>query len=265
MKLTLLFNLWVLIFHSGLACAQKFSFIKSIPSHAKFFTTDKLGNFYLIENYEIKKFDPDGNFLSSYNYKNLGSIEYLDATDPFKIMLFQPEFLKIRTLDNKLTIQREVDLNHLTTLGLPRLACVADDGNFWIYDQQSQRLIKIEPDGKVLLTGNAFSQYISGELNFKNLTATEYWLLMSDADSSTLVFDKFGNYFRSMPTADFMSCQANGNLLYFLRGNRFHAIDINNLKETVLESPDLTGALEVRMEQHRMYVRRKDMVEVYSF
>ncbi|MEO8150493.1 MAG: hypothetical protein ABI723_22875 [Bacteroidia bacterium] len=245
--------------------AQQFSLIKTIPTTAKFFTTDKLGNFYTIEQNEIRKYNSDGDSLCSYNYKNLGTINYLDATDPFKVMLFQPEFLKIRTLDSRLNIQGEIDLNYFNDLGLPRLACVTDDGNFWIYDQQNQRLIKIDQKGNILLTGNSFNQLIDHSLNPRLLVATDTWLMMRNADSTVYIFDKFGNYYRNIPLIVTGNFQATENRILYFKENRLYTLDIDTGKESILETPELTGTSAVRMEQHRLYVKKANALEVYSF
>lgn len=259
--LSFLFSLFGLQIVHG----QSFTLIKSIPVESKYFTTDKLGNFYVIENSEIRKYDNNGDFLLSYNYKNLGTINYIDATDPFKVMLFQPEFLKIRTLDSRMNMQGEINLNYNSELGLPRLACVTDDGGFWIYDQQNQRLIKIDQKAKILLIGNSFNQYVDESLNPKSLISTENFLLMRNNDSTILVFDKFGNYYRDVVQAGIINFQANGNLLYYFKDDRLFSIDLNNQKQAMLDTPQLSGAMQVRIEQHRLYVKRNNQLELYSF
>lgn len=265
MKQYLILILWIFIFNVKLSPAQTFTLIKSVTTESKYFTTDKLGNFYVIENSEIKKYDSDGIFLLSYNYKNLGTINYIDATDPFKVMLFQPEFLKIRTLDSRMNMQGEINLNYFNNLGLPKLACVTDDGNFWIYDQQNQRLIKIDQKGTILLTGNSFNQFVDQSLNPKNLIAADNFLLMRNNDSTIFVFDKFGNYYRNIILSGLKNFQAGGNQLFYFKDDKMFSIDLNNLKESTLETPQLTGASQVRLEQHRLYVKRNNQLELYSF
>ncbi len=250
----------------SIAQTQKVTLIKTIDTKGKFFTTDKLGNVYIIEKSEIKKYNENGDLQQTYNYKDLGAINYLDATDPFKVMLFQPEFLKIRTLDSRLNLIGELDLNYQHDLGLPRLACVTDDGNLWIYDQQNQRLVKIDQKGNKLLAGNSLSQTLNqSTLNPKSLVATDTWLLMRNVDSTIYVFDKFGNYFRSVQVNCDENFQARGNLVLYLNAQIIYSRDVTNGFEKKLELPELKGAQVVRMEQNRLYLKKEDKLEIYSF
>src|SRR5206468_842074 len=87
-----------------------YNLIKSIPLHASFFTTDNLGNAYVVENNELKKYDPSGKLLSNYSEKNLGTLKFVDVGNPLKIILFYPDFQQINILDSKLLLESTIQL-----------------------------------------------------------------------------------------------------------------------------------------------------------
>ncbi|MBL7925466.1 MAG: hypothetical protein JNK61_01030 [Bacteroidia bacterium] len=259
-------GLFLFVFiHAIHAQTDNYKLIKTIPTTAKHIYTDRLANLYLIENYEIKKFDNEGVFFKSYNFKDIGVLQYFDATNPLKLMLFKPEFNVIRNLDNRMNLQGEINLNQFVQLGLPRLACVSDDGNYWIYDQQNQQLIKVNPSGKVLIVGNSFNQFLNQNINPKQLIAAENWLLLSNNDTSLLVFDRYGNYYRNIQLPHNLNIQVSANQLLFFDGQKLTSIDLNNYKETTISNQIMQQALEVRLELHRIFILKNDSIAIYSF
>lgn len=247
------------------AQTDNYVLITSIPTTANHIYTDRLANLYVIENFEIKKYNSQGTFFKSYNFKDIGLLQYFDATNPFKLMLFKPEFNVIRNIDNRMNLQGELNLNNLSQLGLPRLACVSDDGNYWIYDQQNQRLIKLDPNGKVLLEGNSFNQFVSQNLNPKQFISAENWLLLQNSDSLFLVFDRYGNYYRNITIPSFYNAQVSGHQLIYFSQTGLTSINLNNYKETTLSNAIFIDAIEVRLELHRLFVLKKNVIEVYEF
>ncbi|MFI5142352.1 MAG: hypothetical protein ACHQII_08350, partial [Bacteroidia bacterium] len=57
----------------------------TIKSTSDFFTTDNLGNTYLIKGEEIKKYSQTGDLLKIFSNKTTGKITSLDATNPLRI------------------------------------------------------------------------------------------------------------------------------------------------------------------------------------
>lgn len=259
-------NLFILLFlKAGLLLSQNYELITKIPVEEGFFTTDRFGNFYTIRKMEIKKFNDQGVFYRSYNFNDLGYLNYMDATNPLKLMLFKADFNTIRIIDNRMNVQGELQLTYNPDLGLPKLACVTDDGNYWIYDQQNQRLVKVNQLVETLIIGNSFNQFIEIPLNPKLLIAAENWLVMRNQDSTFFVFDRFGNYYRNMVIAGIKNIQVRGHLIQYFKQGKLFIIDLDTMKETFLETPLMKDATEVRMELHRLYIRKNNQIEVYSF
>lgn len=257
--------LFLFLFSAKLLVAQPFELITKVAIDDANFTTDRFGNFYTIRKMEIKKFTDQGVFYKSYNFNDLGNLNYIDATNPLKLMLFKADFNIIRIIDNRMNMQGELQLTYNTDLGLPKLACIADDGNYWIYDQQNQRLVKVNQLVETLLVGNSFAQFIETPLNPKLLVSAENWLVMRNSDSLFFVFDRYGNYYRNLNVPDIKNLQVRGHYLQYFKEGKLYIFDIDTMKESYLESPLMQDATEVRMELHRLYIRKNNQLEVYSF
>src|SRR5260221_3284834 len=68
--------------------------IKKIPfTEVAAFTTDKLGNVYVVSENMLLQFDNNGLPVNHYSEKNLGRLAYVDAVNPLKLLAFYPNFV----------------------------------------------------------------------------------------------------------------------------------------------------------------------------
>lgn len=105
--------------------------------------TDKLGNKYLWDSYELIKKNSKGEFLFSWQNPAGGKISWIDPGDPFRILTFSKEANQVLWLDNKLApIADPVNLDQLSILGVSGI-CSSKDGGFWILENSTQMLIKL--------------------------------------------------------------------------------------------------------------------------
>ena len=81
-----------------------FLLIKNISIDAKDIQTDRLGNLYIIsKTNQLYKYDSRGNLLGTLNYKYLGNINFIDASNPFELYVFYKELNEVLFLDNNLS------------------------------------------------------------------------------------------------------------------------------------------------------------------
>lgn len=244
---------------------QKFSLIKTIDAKDVWeFTTDKLGNLYVADDKVISKYDLNGNFLCSYSDYDFLNFRYLDATDPFKLMLFSPEFQNIRLLDSYFGLSGQLYLFNYPEMGLPALASATDDGNYWIFDRQNLVLRKIDMRGNVLISSTYL--YLLYERNYlpTYMHSNRDWIIMNNQNNELLVFDRFGNYYKGvvLDSAEFQ--QVTGNLLFFIQNNKLIAFNFTELKQSTVETPDLSDVSAIRIESQRLYIFRKNQIEIIS-
>src|SRR5687768_4036966 len=97
------FYLLLTIFIFSFTGEKKYVLLRSNPSEAKYLTTDDLGNAYMVEKNELKKYSAEGILLATYSNNNLGDLTVVDASDPLKLLLFFKDLSKIIFLDNTLS------------------------------------------------------------------------------------------------------------------------------------------------------------------
>lgn len=99
--------------------------------------SDGIGNFWTISGSHVNKINLEGKMLATYSSKFLGLPSSIDATDPFRILVFYKESQHLVVLNNDATIIGS-PLN-LIELGLGEVSCVcrSSRGGFWMLNPEN--------------------------------------------------------------------------------------------------------------------------------
>jgi hypothetical protein len=247
--------------------ADSLTVVTKIEVSASFFTTDRLGNCYLVTDNGLLKYDQDGKLLASFSQKKFGDIQFVDASDPLKILIFNKDFSSVIILDNKLALQSTFNLRDLN-MQQPELICMSRHDGYWVYDRQTNQLKKFNTTLQQVHQGSDLSQIISSEINPVFLVESEKWLWLSNPSSGVLIFDMFGTYLKTLDikdSVDLNNFQVNNDKIILTAGNMLKEINQADLSEKVMVYNELNDVIKMRIEQNRLYVLKKDIFEIYSF
>ena len=160
---------------------------------------DLLGNRYTWNSSEVKKLNPEGEFLCTWQNPAGGKITWVDPSDPFRILTFSKESNQIIWLDNKLApIGNPVKLDALGMLDVSGI-CTSKDGGLWVFDQSSQALIKLN---------HRLTKEIEVPIRLNLENSSEAWVQMLERkqelyflipEESARVADLFGQIFKRIP------------------------------------------------------------------
>jgi hypothetical protein len=133
--------------------------IKALEGDITDFTTDNLGNIYIITSTnQLKKFNSKGDSVSSFNdVRRYGKISSMDVSNPLKILVYYKDFSRLVVLDRLLNARNSIDLRQLNIFQAQAFT-LSYDNNIWIYDELESRLKKIDDQGRILLQTNDFRQ-----------------------------------------------------------------------------------------------------------
>lgn len=240
-----------------------FKLIKSIPSPASSFTTDNLGNTYLTKGDVLEKYDAEGHFLKNFSNKTRGTISFVDARDPLKVMLFYRSFQQILFLDNMLSGQENII--SLDPLGYTQitLVCTSHNNGFWIYNPQNSELIRFDQEiNKNQQTGN-ITQLTGRKLNPNFITEYNNMVYMNDSTSGILVFDIYGTYSRTIPLKGLSHFQVSNEQILYLREGKLKSYHINTLEEGEVRLP-AGEVLDARTEKEKLYLLKQKSLDIYS-
>lgn len=109
-----------------------------------FFTTDPLQQIYVVnrgnEVFE-RKYSQDGQVLFQYNNNRLGPLGWIDASNPFNILLYYPDYQIAKILDRTLNPSGEFQLYQLGLIA-PAALALSNDNHLWVFDEKQTRSSK---------------------------------------------------------------------------------------------------------------------------
>ncbi len=255
----------LLIALSKPANCQNFELFATLVVKAQSIATDQLKNLYAIhENGSVEKYDADGNLLFVFNDRNFGSPALIDASKPFKLLLFYPDHQLIRLLDNSMS---EIGSINLLQLGFQNVnaICSSLDANVWIYDEINFRLKKFDDEMKMIVQSEDLNLVLGESLHPNFMMENEGIIYVNDPLKGVFVFDKYAAYIKTIPITGLISFQVmDDQLIYFSSGT----LHISNLK--TLESKDISllFAGEVsgaEIQKDRLYLLQPNQLSLYRF
>ena len=226
-----------------------------LPQRGKAFTVDKLQQVYLIDSINtVYKYGPDGREIFHYNNNTRGTLGYIDATDPFNLLLFYPELQSIATLDRTMN---ETGLLHLFSAGVVNATAMglAIDNNIWVYDQALFQLKKVGRDGQVLVTSDNLSAQLADPPRATQLTAQNNLIYLTCPGQGVYVFDNFGQFYQLLPYPQAERVQLLDQKVVLYEPGRVLAYNLQTLQERVLsvEGQRQKQGMQVRYQGKRYY------------
>jgi hypothetical protein len=246
--------------------ATQYERLFSIGITAHNFTSDKLGNTYLLAEGGVAiKSGPDGREQFRYFNKTLGEAAYLDATNPFHLLLFFPEYATVLTLDRTMNLTGQFNLMQF---GLFQINAVgmASDGRLWLYDEVNFRLKKIESNGETITEGADMSLVLGKTIKPNYLVERDQTVYLNDPALGILVFDFFGQYQKTLPIKGLHYFQVFEDQLIYFSGGRLLSFHLKALLEKPIQLPPGIGPDDkVEVQKDRLYALNKQGLRAFQF
>jgi hypothetical protein len=241
---------------------NELSLIKSINVSNGYFTTDPIGNIYLVkdENFLVK-YNARGDSLAVFNDVGFGSITSIDATNPLRVLVFYADFGRIKILDNMLSLKNELDLTRLGLFNVPAVAN-SQDGTIWVYDPAG-RLLKID-DRLEIKHSYLLRNMLDYSVSPSHLVERERILYMTDTAQGILQFDRFGFYRTVYRFSAAESNVLNGYIVYYHQGS-LHSYHTKSLRSATVQLPNPEDILNARLEKNLIFILRNEKLDIYTF
>lgn len=259
LKTTLLF---LLLLVAGSAGAQEL--IKSIATaNARFITTDELGNVYLVrQDNALIRYSSEGDSTGNFRSIQNGDLQWVDATNPLRVLLYYPAFSKVILLDRMLSVKNELDLKKLSIFNPPAVGMSAD-GRIWVYDFVNARLKKIDDQLNVVNTGNDMRQESATVPRPFALLERDTRVYLCDPVNGIYTFDRFASYLNTLEIKGVKQLQAFGSQLIYRSDDSLKAYDLKTLSLKTIALPLQSDFINARVERNRLYLLFADRLELY--
>jgi len=234
-----------------------------IPTEANIFTTDNLGNIYLVTKSVVEKFDVTANKLKTYSNKSLGQISSIEATNPLKIVLLYQDFSQVVYLDNMLS--QSSSPVFLQSLSIPQISLVSYSYNngLWVYNPQNFELIRLDQNLQIVQQTGNLNQLLGIPVKPSFMLEHENWLYLNDPQTGILVFDLFGTYYKTIPLKGLNKFQVEDDFIYFLNDNTLNNYNLKTLESGQRTLPD-SSIIDARVQKNKLYLLKDKFFCIYD-
>ncbi len=246
--------------------AQNDSAYKSIPIpilNSKL-ALDNLGNSYVFNTTNIIKYSPDGDSIGTYSNNRLGNINYIDVSNPYKILVFYSDYSNIVFLDNFLSmIDRPLEISQLG-FDAVTLACSSQDNGMWFFNRLTQVLVKVDKDLNITNQSLNLSQYFGKRIEPSYLIEQNSTLLLQIPNEYVLTFDQFGTIDTKKEIKTDKKIQyINKNIIY-QEGDSL--LQISNISNNIISiALPLKNADYAKISKERLAIIKNNTLYLYHF
>ncbi len=209
--------------------------VQSFDAEVQSFTSDKLKQIYLITpNQVLLKCTESGKVLFEFSNRYLGRLSKVDASDPFDLLLFYPDYQTILFLDRTLNLTADVRLK-TEEFPLPTLVAVGRDRQIWIYDGALNTINQIDRQGTIKHTSQDLSLLLSRRFVPNQMVTNEKGIYLVDPDQGVLVFDFFGQFKNFIPIQGIEQLQNFDQYLLYRQQGEYYVSTQIGLDPSVLK------------------------------
>jgi len=244
-----------------------YSLMKHINNKGNFITVDELGSLFLVNGEQLKKFDINGRLLCTYSNLFNGNISFVDAGDPFKILVYYRDFSQIVFLDNFLSESAEAILLETLGLELSTLACSSYNSGFWVYMPQNFELLRVGQDMVISHRSGDISSIIKNELNPNFLIEKDNVVYLNDPDIGIIMFDMYGTYNKIIPLKNLENLQLEGNNIISSSDTDMRIYNLKTSKETLSSLPEddpICVNLKYSFHPKRLFLLSESGINIYA-
>ena len=263
----LIFHILYFIFYiSHLYTNENLGLIKKIEVPSENFTTDNLGNIYVTQENELKKYDSNGELLYTFSNNNYGNIETIDVSNSLRVLVFYADFNSIIFLDNTLSPITDFILLEEIDIFEPKLLCSSVQNGFWIFENTENRLIHFNQNcekGICNIRINLFKENFQPNYILERNSN----IYLNYPDTGIVVYSDFCNFQSIIPIPNLKNFQISGNeIIYFdtLR-QKTSIYHIQEKQFSHIDIPGIEKKQDVRIEQERLYILQEKILYIYRF
>lgn len=243
-----------------------FEKIRSTETSAVSFTTDKLGQVYLIgEENGVSKFSREGNLLFNYTNNTLGELSYLDASNPFNLLLFYADYLTVITLDRTLNetgyfVLTDLEMSDITGVG------ISTENNIWVFDNLSYELKKIDSNGNLRLKSNQLSDLFKGNHFPIQIIENNRKVHLVVPGIGVMLFDDFGQYLYTVEIPNVESVQVGEHEFVYLANKELHSFPYLSRQSVLIALPQkIKEDSKLSIQKQQLYILEDGILMVYRF
>lgn len=243
-----------------------FKFEKFIPGNYIYLNVDVLDNIYLITSgNQLKKLNSKGDSLAVFNdVKKYGNPSYVDVSNPLKILLYYKNFSTVVILDRLLTMRNAINFRKQNIFSVKAVA-TSYDNNIWLFDEQDNKLKKVDDDGKVLQESTDLRLLVDSVPSPSQIIDSEDLVYLYDEKKGFYIFDYYGALKNNLPFLNWQNTAIARKKMYGFSGNKLFSYELSSLNLKQYELPSFFSNYQfIKAINGKVYLLKEDGIEIYS-
>lgn len=264
----------LLLLLCGFACMQNikaqndslFRFLNQLEYPITSFTVGNLGELYVINaNNQLKKYNENGDSVGVFNQvTRYGKLTYVEAQNPWKVILFYEGFSTIVLLDKYLEVLGSINLRNKNIFRV-KAVTTSYDNNIWLFDEQDNKLKKIDDAGNLLSASVDFRQLFDSVPTPQKIIDRDGLVYLYDPEKGFYIFDYYGSFKNRLTFLDWKDFSVFGKNLY--------GFDEENLYKYEAPIPDLQKfqlpvalqkSVSIKLTPTKIYALKNKRLAIYS-
>ena len=222
---------------------------------------DAFGNIYVINAMQITKYNALGVLQKSFSVKRYGKIDFVDASNPLKILVYYKDFQQVLFLDNQLTASSSMIA--LEDIGYEQasLICNSSNNSFWLYDKQNNSLLRFNSESKTLVKTGNLKRILDIDINPNFMIEHNGYLYLNCPKEGILLFDIYGTFYKTFPIKNLKEFNVVNENVFYFKDNALHEYQPTTFN-TIQKQFNDTLIKNVYWQNDRFYKVYADSVSV---
>jgi hypothetical protein len=243
-----------------------FKFQKIITYPTASFAVNNLGDLFIINtNNQLKKLNENGDSVGVFNQvTKYGKLSYVDAQNPWKTILFYENFSTIVLLDKYLNVLTNINLRKQNIFGVKTVAA-SYDNNIWLFDEQENKLKKINDAGKMLTETVDFRLLFDSVPSPAQIVDRDGFVYLYDPKKGVYIFDYYGSFKNKIPFLNWKEIAVIEKNLYGFDNNYLYSYSLGSLALKQYALPvAFKNYTSLKVGIKKIYFLKDNNLQVYS-
>lgn len=243
-----------------------FRFFKKIEYPISSFAVDNLGELYIINtDNQLKKYNEKGDSVGLFNQvTKYGKLTYVQAQNPWKTILFYKNYSTIVLLDKYLNVLTSLNLRKQNIFQVQAVT-TSYDNNIWLYDEQDNKLKKIDDDGNILFETVDFRLLFDSVPTPRKIIDSDGFVYLYDPEKGLYIFDYYGSFKNKLSFLHWKNIAVIDKKIYGFDENYLYRYipPYPDVKKYPLSSA-LQNANSIEVNNQFIYVLKNQRLKIYS-
>lgn len=249
----------------GTSFTGDYQLVKSVEVQGNMYGSDPMGNVYAVKDNTLKKFS--NGYVQSADYTNtfLGNIHSIDVSDPLRILIFYKDYNQVVWVDNFLS--EILSPIRLDDMGIDQveLVCSSSQGGFWVFNSLNNQVQYFDVNLKLVHESPSLNILTGPDISPTFMIEKSRTLYLNVPGTGVLVFDRFGNYSKTLPVEVPSSFQVTDQFLYYLKESKLFRYNLRTAETAILDIPVLEkGVVGVELQPGFLFIFKDKGYQVFK-